>query len=136
MLGVDVDEPTLGLIEAPRQDEAPDFEIARMRGVHAVAVMFECCPRCVERLRRPAKVARGERDLGFRDDAPRASYRLSRTECPSSISHESFRADEIPELRHRDASKGERGRVVAQRYPVQRPKRVTCRERAPRCRYQ
>ena len=36
-----------------------------MRGVHSVAVLFERRPRCVERFRRPAQVARDERDLGL-----------------------------------------------------------------------
>src|SRR5882672_466653 len=52
---LDEAERTLGLIEAPDQEEAPDFEVPRMRGVHPVAVLFERRPRCVERLRRPAQ---------------------------------------------------------------------------------
>ena len=67
---VELGERTLGLVEAPDQQEAPDLEITRMRGVHPVAVLFERRPRRVERLRGPAQVARDERDLGLGDDAP------------------------------------------------------------------
>ena len=47
-------ERALGLVEATDQEQAPDLEIPRIRGIHAVAVRFERRPRCVERLRRPA----------------------------------------------------------------------------------
>jgi hypothetical protein len=136
VLGIDIDENTLSLIEAPYQDQAPDIEIARMCGIHPVAVMFERRPRGVERLRRPAKVTRGERDLGFRDDAPRASHRLSRTEGAGSASHESSRADEISELRHGDASKSERRRVIAKGDAVQCAEWIAARERPRRGRDQ
>ncbi|MNC84784.1 hypothetical protein D3C83_03520 [compost metagenome] len=55
--GIEIGERALGLFEAPDQEEAPDFEIPCMRGVHPVAVRFERRPRRVERLRRPAEVA-------------------------------------------------------------------------------
>ena len=73
---MELGERTLGLVDAPDQEEAPDLEIPRVRGVDPVAVRFERRPRRVERLRRPAQVARGERDLGFGDDAPRAGHGL------------------------------------------------------------
>ena len=73
-------ERTLGLVEAPDHEKAPDLEMPRMRGVYAVAVRFERRPRSVERLRRPAQVARDERDLGLGDDTPRAGHGLSGTE--------------------------------------------------------
>ncbi len=111
--GVELRERTLGLVEAPDQEQAPDLEIPRMRGVHPVAVRFERRPRGVERLRGPAQVARGERDLGFGDDTPRAGHWLFRTEGARRTSHESLRSTEIAELRHRDASKRKRGRIVA-----------------------
>ena len=78
--GIERGERALGLVEAPDQEQAPDLEIARMRGVDPVAVRFERRPRRVERLRRPAQVARDERDLGLGNDAPRARHRLFRTE--------------------------------------------------------
>ena len=77
---VELGERTLGLVEAADQEQAPDLEIARMRGVGPVAVRFERRPRRVERLRGPAEVARDERDLGLGDDAPRAGHGLFRTE--------------------------------------------------------
>src|SRR6267378_4316052 len=101
-----------------------------MRGVYPVAVPFERRPRRVERLRRPAQVARGERDLGLGDHAPRAGHGLSRTEGARGTSQQRLRANEIAELRHRDASKRERRRVVAQGDPVQRAEGITRRERA------
>ena len=50
-------ERTLGLVDAPDQKQAPDLEILRMRGIDPVPVRFECHPRGVERLRRPAQIA-------------------------------------------------------------------------------
>ena len=106
--GVEVGERALGLVEASDQKEAPDLKIPRMRGVDAVAVRFERRPRCVERLRRPAQVARDECDLGLGDDTPRARQRLFRTEGTRRSAQESLRSNEIAELRHRDASQRER----------------------------
>src|SRR3546814_11093146 len=53
--GVERREQTLGRVEAPDQEEAPELEVARMRGIHPVAVRLEDHPRGVERLRRPAE---------------------------------------------------------------------------------
>ena len=86
--GIEPSERALGLVEATDQEQAPDLEILRMRGIQAVAVRFERRPRCVERLGRPGEVARDERDLGLGDDTPRAGYRLLRTEGARSASQE------------------------------------------------
>jgi hypothetical protein len=133
---VEVGELTFGRVEAPDQEEAPDLEIPRMRGVHPVAVLFERRPRRVERLRRPAQVARDERDLGLGDDAPGAGHGLFRAEGARRTSHESLRSNEIAELRHCDAAKGERRRVVAQGDPVQCAEAITRGERTRRSRDQ
>jgi hypothetical protein len=117
----------LGLVEAPDQEQAPDLKILRMRGVHPVAVLFERRARRVERFRRPAQVARDERDLGLGDDAPRAGDGLFRTEGTRSTSQKSLRSNVIAELRHRDASKRETRRIVAQGDPLQ------CAEGITRC---
>src|SRR6185437_1678115 len=107
------------------QQEAPNFEIPRVRGVHPVAVRFERRARRVERLRRPGEVARGERDLGLGDDAPRTEHGLFRTERTRGTSQERLRPNEIAELRHRDASKRKCRCVVAQGDPLQRPEGIT-----------
>ena len=101
-----------------------------MRGICMVAVRFERGSRCIECLRRPAQVARDERDLGLGDDAPRTGHRLFRTEGARRTSHESLRANEIAELGHRDAAQRERRRILAQGDPVQRAEGVTRGERA------
>jgi hypothetical protein len=107
--GVELGERTLGLVEAPDEEEAPNLEIPRIRGTHPVAVLFERRPGRVERRRRPAQVARGERDVGLGDDAPRAGHGLLRTEGPRRTSQEGLRGNEIAELRQRDAAKRESG---------------------------
>ena len=84
-----------------------------MRGIDAVAMRFECRARRVERLRRPAEVARDQRDLGLGDDTSCAGHRLFRTEGAGRASQERLGAKEIAELRHRDAAERKRGRVVA-----------------------
>jgi hypothetical protein len=84
-----------------------------MRGVCTVAVLFKRRPRRVERLHRPAKVTRGERDLGLGDGAPGACHGLFRTEGSSGSPQERLRPNEIAELRHCNASKRERRGVSA-----------------------
>ena len=118
----------LGFVDAPDQEEAPDLEIPRIRGVRSVAVGFERRPCRVERLRWPAEVARDERDVGLGDDAPRAGHGLFRTEGTRSTSQESLRSNEIAELRHGNASKRERGRIVAQGDPLQRAEGIARRQ--------
>ena len=54
------------------------------------------------------------------------------TEGSRRTSHESLRSNEIAEARHRDASKRERRRVVAQCDPVQCADGITRRERTRR----
>ena len=134
--GVEPGEGMLRLRDPPDQDEAPDFEIPRMRGVDPVAVLFECRPRGVEGSRRPAEIARGERNLGLGDDAPRAGHGFLRPEGARRTSQERLRANEIAELRHRDASKRDSGRVATQGDPLQRAEGITGREGAGRGRDQ
>ena len=134
--GVELGERTLGLVDPPDQEEAADLEIPRMRGVRPVAVLFERRPGRVECLRGPAQVAGGERDLGLGDDAPRAGHGLSRTKRTRGTSQEGLCSDEVAELRHRDASKREGRRVVAQGDPLQCAEGITRRERTRRGRDQ
>jgi len=125
--GIEVGERKLGLIKAPDQKEAADFETARVRGVHAVTMRFKRRACCVERFRRPAQIARGKRDLCLGDNTPRTGHRFFRTESARSASHESLRSNEIAELGHRNTSKRECRRVIAQGDPLQ------CAERIARC---
>jgi len=126
----------LGLVEAPDQEQAPNLESPRMRGIHPVAVRFERRPRCVEHLRRPGQVARDQCDLGLGNDTPRAGHRLFRTECARSTSEQRLCSGEIAKLRHRDASQRQRRRVVTQGDPLQCTDWITCRECARRSRDQ
>jgi hypothetical protein len=105
-------------------------------GICTVAVRFERGSCCIERLRRPAQVARDERDLGLGDHASRAGHGLFRAEGTCRTSQEILRSNEIAELRHRDASKRERRRIFAQRDPVQCAEGITCGERTRRGRDQ
>ena len=94
-------ERTLGIVDAPDQEEAPDLEMPRMRGVHPVAVLFERRPRRVERLRaasrgrarrarsrpRRRRTARAPRPLSDRRHAPHVagapSHARDRRAAPS-----------------------------------------------------
>jgi hypothetical protein len=127
---IEFPERTFGRIEAPHQDEPPDLEIARMGAVEPVAMRFQRRARGVQRLRRPAQVARDECDLGLGDDAPRAGHGRFRTEGARRPSQQGLRAIEIAELRHRDATQRQRGRVVAQGDPVQGAQRIADGKRA------
>ena len=134
--GIEGGERTLGLVEAADQEQAPDLEMPRMRGVDAVAVLLRASPaprrapsraspgrarRARSRPRR-RRISRGRRPLSDRRRAPRVAG--------------GFRAIEIAELRHRDAAKRERRRVVAQRDPLQCTEGIARRERTRRGRDQ
>ena len=97
-----------------------------MRGVDPVAVRLERRPCGLERLRRPAEVARNERDLGLGNDAPRAGHGLPGTEGARCPSQEHLRSHQIAELRHCDAAKGQRRRVVTQGDALQSAKGIAC----------
>jgi hypothetical protein len=84
--------------------------------------------RCIERLCRPAEVARDERDLGIRDNTPSAGQSLFRTEAARSISQESLCSNEIAKLCHGDAPERECRCVVAKGDSLQCSKQITCRE--------
>ncbi|MGE5522773.1 MAG: hypothetical protein ACM3SS_03590 [Rhodospirillaceae bacterium] len=129
---VELFEDTFRFFEAPDQKQAPDRETPRMRGIHPVAVRFERCPRQIKGLRRPGEVARDQRDLGFGHHAPCAGHRFFRTEGARRTAHERPRSNEIAQLRHRDAAKRERGRIVAEGDAVQRTERIAGRERTRR----
>ena len=103
-----------------------------MRRVHPVAMCHERRARRVERLGGPTEVARDERDLGFGHDAPGAGHRLFRTKGARRSSQQALCPNQIAELRHCDASKRERRRIVAQSDPVQRAERITRGERTRR----
>ena len=72
----------------PIRSRAPDLEMPRMRGIQSIAMRFERRARGVERFRRPAEVARDERDLGLGDDAPRPRHDLARTEAAGGAAHQ------------------------------------------------
>jgi hypothetical protein len=129
---IEVSELKLRLVEAPQQEQSPNFKIARMRGIQTVTVLFERHARRVERLRREAEVARGQRDLSFGHDTPSAGHRFFRTEGQRSAPQQFLRSRVFAELRHRDASKRERWRIVSQGNSLQRSERITRCERT-RC---
>ena len=99
--GVKRGERTLRVVEAPDEQEAPDLEIARMRGIDAIAVRFERGPRGFEPLRRPPQLARDQCDLRLGNDTPRAGNGLSWPEGTRSTSQKGLRSNQIAELRHR-----------------------------------
>src|SRR5262249_2265340 len=66
------------------------------------------------------------------DDAPRSGHSLFRAEGACGASQEGLRANEIAELRHRDASERERRRILAQRDPLQRAEGITRCQRTRR----
>jgi hypothetical protein len=76
-------------------------------------VRFEGRPRSVQHFRRPTQIAGSQGDFGLGYYASRAGHGLFRTEGARSIPQEFLRSCEIPKLRHRDAAKCERRRIVA-----------------------
>jgi hypothetical protein len=120
----------LRLVEAPDQEQATDCEITCKPSVQAVSVLFEYHARSVERFGRPAQVTRGEGNLGLGYDASGARPGLFWTESARSLSQEFLGSYEITELCHRDASKRERRRIVAQCDSLQRAEGIARREGA------
>ena len=134
--GVEPAQRALGLVETADQQQAPDFEVARVRGVQPVARLLERRPRRLERPGGPAQLARDQRDLGLGDDAAGAGHRLPGAEGARRPLHQGFRAREIAELRHGDAAQRQRRRIVAQGDAVQGAERITRRQGARRGRDQ
>ncbi len=127
---IELRQPVFGLVEMPDQKQAPNFEVACMGGVRPVAVRRQGRRRRGEGFRRPREVARGERNLRLRDDAPRPRDRLSWTEGARRAPHQRSRAVEIAKLCHGNTAKRERWRIVAERDPVQRAEGIAHRERS------
>ena len=134
--GVEPGQRALGLVEAADQQQAADFQVARVGGVQPVARLLERRPGGVERLGGPAELARDQRDLGFGHDAARAGHRLPGAEGARRALDQGLGAREIAELRHGDAAQRQRRRVVTQRDPVECAQRITRRQRARRGRDQ
>src|SRR5262245_1008132 len=130
---VEAGERMLGLVEAPDQELAPNLEIARMRGVHTVAMFLERAPRCVERLRWPAQVARDKGDLGFGDDTSGAGHRLFGTKGARRATQQSLCTCELAKLRHSNAAKRKCWWVLAQGNAVQGAEGIASGE-CTRCR--
>ena len=84
-------------------------ELGRMGRALAIAgllpiMRFQHFARRFQRLRRPEKIARDERDLGLGNHATRPRQRLARAEGARSTLQQRLGADEIAELRHGDAA--------------------------------
>jgi hypothetical protein len=94
--GVELGERTLGLVEAPEQEEATDLEMPRVRGIHPVTVLLQGRPRGSERRLRPGEVARDERDVGLCHDTSRAGHSLSGTEGPCRAFRRAFALSRSP----------------------------------------
>jgi hypothetical protein len=73
-------------------------------GVDQIAVRLQRRPRDIERLRRPAEIARHQRNLRFGHHTSRARDRFLGTKRPRRSSQQRFRPLQIAELRHRDPS--------------------------------
>jgi hypothetical protein len=125
--GIEFRQCALGLVEAPDQQQTPDFEMPCMRGVRPVAVTRERRPRRIERLGGKAQVARDQCNLGLGHDAARTRHRLFRTEGTRRLSQQNLRSIKIAKLGHRDAAERQGRCVVAQSDPLQ------CAERVARC---
>ena len=110
------------------QQQTPRFEIARVRGVHAVAACFQRFTRRIERFRRPAEIARDERNFGFGDDAARTRDGFGWTERARCRAQQSLRAFELPELSHGDATQRQGRCIVAQGNALQRAKWIALRQ--------
>ena len=134
---VELGERALGVVEPADQQQAAHREIARVRGIRAIAVLLRAsrAPR-----RAPSSASRGR----ARPSAISASATTQRARATASFGpnaraarrSSAFARAKIAELRHRDAAQRERRRVVAQRDALQRAERIARRECARRGRDQ
>ncbi len=122
----------LRLVEATDQKQAPKLEMPRIGGVDPVALGFERRPRRLQRLDRPAEVARDEGDFGFGDNAAGPGHGLSRTKGARRPTQKRLGPREVAELRHGNPAQRQRRRVVAQRDALQRGEDVALREQPRR----
>ena len=127
---VECSQRTPGVVQVADEERTPGLQVARMRGIHAIAVGFERLSRGGERLDGPAEIARHEGDLRLRDDTARSGNRLPGGEPARGGPQERFRPREIAELRHGNAAQRERGGVVSERDARQRAQRISGRERS------
>ncbi len=130
--GVERCECTLRFVEMADQEKTPDREVSRVRSIRTVTVRLESGSRCVEGLRRPAQVARNESDLRLDDDTASAGQCFPRPEGTGRTSHEGPCSNQVAKLRHCDAAKCKRRRIVAQGDPIQCADRIACCQRARR----
>ncbi|MNF72827.1 hypothetical protein D3C84_548110 [compost metagenome] len=130
--GIQRSQQGVRLVKPTDQQQSSNLQIPRVSGVHSISVGLKRQACRFERLHWPAQVTRSQRNFGLGHHAARPCQRLFRPECARGAFHQRFRPNQIAELRHGDAAQRERGRIVTQRHPVQRPERITRRER-PRC---
>ena len=134
---IELGERALGFVEPSDQQQAPDVEIPRMRRVHAIAVRFERRPRRVERLRRPAEVARDRaRFRPRRRRTVRARRAPSRRRRAPRVAASVFARTKSPSCAIAMPRSASAGAIVAQRDTFQRAERITGRERTRRGRDQ
>ncbi len=107
-----------------------------MRGVRPIAMRLKRPARRAERLHGRTQIARDERYLRLGNDASCTGHRLIWAEGTRGVPQQFLRARQVAKLRHRDAAQRKRGRIVAQRNPLQRRQRIARRERAGRSRDQ
>jgi hypothetical protein len=125
---VEVREDALGFVDSPDKKEISNLEITRVGSIYRVAMCLQRRSRRVKRPRWPAQVARDERDLGLGNDAPRAVHSLFRPKGARGTPQERLRSNEIPQLRHCNASKRPSRRIVAQGNSLQGTERITSRK--------
>ncbi len=122
--GIERGEHLVGFGEAPDQCQTSHLKIPCLRGIGAIAVLFEHYARRLERLRGPLKLPRGECDFGLGHHAARACPRLLRAEATRGTPQQHPRSDEVTELRHCNPAERKGGRIVPERDSLQRAERI------------
>ncbi|CUJ74826.1 Uncharacterised protein [Achromobacter sp. 2789STDY5608633] len=130
--GVQSRQHLLGLFQASHQDQAAPGQVAGIGRIAPVAMLFERGAGGLERRRRPAQVARGQRDLGLGHHAAGARHRIPGAERAGGAAHQRPGAFKVAQLRQRDAAQRQGRRIVAQGHPAQRGQRVAGSQRAGR----
>ena len=122
----------VGVVQTPDEQQAAHGKVACVRSVGAIAMRVERVTRSGEAFLPPAKIARCQRHFGFGHHTACARHELARAESARGPTQQRFRAIEIAQLRHRDATQRQRRGIVSQRYALQGAERIARGERMRR----
>lgn len=115
----------LGFGQAPQQQPAPGHDQPGLQRIGPVGACFEHRHGGLQRVRRPTQIPHGQSHFGLGHHAPGMRVGLVSPEAARRTTQQFPGSRVLAQLSHGDAAQGERGRVVAQRYPLEGSQGIT-----------